>query len=93
MYEKLIWKVACVILVITSTALFIPALSSVYSAYARYAIYIAFLLGVIATLLNFKVAVQKGGTAGYVLATIKFLVLSTIFAISYTMFAVTHSGI
>ena len=93
MYEKLIWKVACVILIITSVSLFIPALSVVYFSYARYAIYVAFVLGIIATLLSFKVAVKKGVASGYILATIKFIVLSCIFVIAYTMFAVTHSGI
>jgi len=93
MYEKLIWKSACVILVITTVALFVPILSGIYFSYGRYAIYVAFVLGVVATILSFKAAAQKGGTSSYVLATIKALAFSGIFAISYTILAVTHSGI
>jgi hypothetical protein len=87
------WKLGMVTLVITSAALFVPSLSGVYSAYARYTIYLAIVFGVAATILSFKAAVLKKSTSGYVLATIKFLAFSGVSVISYTLFAVTHSGI
>ena len=91
-YEKLIWKVVIAILVLTNATLYLPALTGVYFTYGGYAIYVAFVLGVAATILCYKSAAQKSGAFSYVLATMKTLAFGGVIAVSYNILLSAHSG-
>jgi len=92
-WEKLSRKVAYTFLIFISAIAFLPALSSAYSSYGRYTIYIALLLGVLATILSFKIALVKGSAYAHIWAIFKLLVLAGAVYSAYLIFAMKHSGI
>ena len=92
-WEKLSRKVAYVFLIFTSAIAFLPSLSSTYSSYGGYIIYIALLLGVLATILSFKIALAKGSAYTHIWAIFKLLVLAGAFYSDYLIFSMPHSGI
>lgn len=92
-WEKLTRKVAYTFLIFTSAIAFLPALSSVYSSYGRYSIYIALLLGVLATIMSFKIALAKSTAYAHIWAIIKLFVLAGAVYSAYLIFAMKYSGI
>jgi len=92
-WEKLLRKVAYTFLIFTSAIAFLPSLSSVYSSYGRYIIYIALLLGMLATILSFKIALAKGSAYTHIWAIFKLLVFAGAVYSAYLIFAMKHSGI
>jgi len=91
--DKIVWLLACIICIATTVMLFIPITGSPYFLVGRYGMYLAFFVSLFAISLTWARSIKLKGWRNHILATIKTVVLISVFSIAYVILAAFHSGI